>query len=332
MEDRRNQPPMLTTPIQETPVEPSPARKWLIAIRPFALPASSMPVLFGTIMAVTVGKTPLKPGLFLMSLLAMMALHSAANIINDIYDFRKGLDRHPTPTSGAIVRGYISIRSALIMALALIAIGSAMGLAIVYFAGPVILIIGLAGLLIGISYSSPPLSLKYRGLGDLAVFFDFGILGALGAWTVQTGHLSVSPAIWAVPLSMLVVAILHANNWRDIDTDNEKGFRTVASALGDTRSLHYYGFLIFGAPLSTLIIIAASRLLPFIEPMPLTFLITLLALPLTLRLWKRALQRHKSSDLNDFVSLDGASAYYSMLFGILCLAALLLHGAVTMPW
>lgn len=44
------------------------------------------------------------------------------------------------------------------------------------------------------------------------MFLNFGVLGALGAWIVQTGTLSRAPVIWAVPMSLLVVGILHSNN------------------------------------------------------------------------------------------------------------------------
>jgi 1,4-dihydroxy-2-naphthoate polyprenyltransferase len=221
-------------------------RKWLISIRPFALSASSMPVIFGAVAAAVVGGAHLNVPLFLLSLLAMMTLHSAANMLNDVQDFRKGLDMEPTPVSGAVVRGLLTPEQVMRGAIALIVIGSLIGLVIVWRVGLPILYIGAAGLAVGIFYTGKPFTLKYHGLGDLAVFLDFGILGALGAWTVQTGRLSWLPVIWAVPMSMVVVAIVHANNWRDIAGDTGRTVTTMASLLGDRGSLIYYGVLIFG--------------------------------------------------------------------------------------
>ena len=48
-------------------------------------------------------------------------------------------------------------------------------------------------------------------------------------------------------MSMLVIGILHANNWRDIVTDGERRVKTMASIFGDRGSLIYYGFLLFGS-------------------------------------------------------------------------------------
>ncbi|MBN1533560.1 MAG: hypothetical protein JXA20_12905 [Spirochaetes bacterium] len=37
--------------------------------------------------------------------IATLTLHGTANILNRIFDLRKGLDREPTPVGGAILRG-----------------------------------------------------------------------------------------------------------------------------------------------------------------------------------------------------------------------------------
>ena len=259
-------------------------RKWIVAIRPFALSASSMPVIFGTAIAVVVGNVRFDIPLFLLSLLAMMTLHSAANMVNDVKDFRKGLDNVPTPVSGAIVRGLLTAEQVTTGAVVLLTVGSLIGLVIVWRVGLPILYIGIAGLIVGVSYTGNPLALKYRGLGDLAVFLNFGVLGALGAWTVQTGWLSWLPVAWAVPMSMLVVAILHANNWRDISSDDCAKVPTMASLLGDRGSLIYYGVLIFG-PFAVIAAFVALAV------MPTSFMITWLALPMAVARWRQALAR-----------------------------------------
>jgi 1,4-dihydroxy-2-naphthoate octaprenyltransferase len=294
-------------------------RKWIVAIRPFALSASSMPVIFGTAIAVVVGNVRFDIPLFLLSLLAMMTLHSGANMVNDVNDFRKGLDKVPTPLSGAIVRGLLTAEQVTTGAVFLLIVGSLIGLEIVWRAGLPVLYIGFAGLIVGVSYTVKPLALKYRGLGDLAVFLNFGVLGALGAWTVQTGRLSWLPVAWAVPMSMLVVAILHANNWRDISSDGRANVQTMASRLGDCGSLIYYGFLVFGS----FAVIAAFVALAF---MPTSFMISWLALPMAVALWRRARARSSPKHPLDFIALDGATAQLNLVFGLLCTAALILHG------
>lgn len=298
-------------------------RRWLVAARPWALPASSMPVVFGTALAWVIGDTPLSVGRFLWALLTMMVLHSAANMLSDVFDDRRGLDgaRDPAPVSGAIVRGLLAGRQVLRGALLLFALGTASGLLLALQTGTALLVVGALGVAVGASYSL----LKVFALGDLAVFLNFGLLGALGAWIVQARSFSWLPVVWAVPMALLVPAILHANNWRDAGKDRELEVVTVASLLGDHGSLVYYGALLFSPFLLTPALMAIPRFSGCgLRPMPLTFLLVFLALPNALRLWGRAVRRAAPRSPLDFLALDGATARHNLLFGLLATAAVLL--------
>lgn len=304
---------------------PSFFKKWMISIRPFSLPASTMPVLFGTVLAATYGGYAFKPVLFVLALLGMVLLHAGANILSDVFDYRKGLDKEPNPVSGGVVRGIITQKEAIRASVILLVVGSAVGFLLTYLVGIWLLVIGVGGVIIGIFYTSGRgFSLKYSGLGDLAVFLNFGILGGLGSWYVQSGELSWIPVVWTVPMATLVIAILHANNWRDIASDTDGKIKTVASILGDRRSLAYYGFLIFGPFVMILGFIFVPMLLfRDLPAMPLTFLITFISLPVALRLWKLAVLRKTANDPMDFVTLDGKTAQFNLQFGLLCTLALL---------
>ena len=152
--------------------------------------------------------------------------------------------------------------------------------------------------------------------GTIMLFLGIG----LGCFTCrQPIHLRRS----LIPLAMLVRAILHANNWRDSLSDREKRVATIASLLGDTGSLWYYGFLIFGPTLIVFLLMLGPRFLSGrIMAMPLTFLLVVLALPRALALWGRARRRRNPRQPMDFIILDGATAQYNLTFGLLCTAAL----------
>ena len=303
---------------------PSPLKVWLIAIRPFALPASTMPVIFGSVAAVVLGNAELHIFHFILSLIAMVLLHSGANMLSDVTDFKKGLDTEPTPVSGAVVRGLLSQAAVLRGGILFLVIGSLIGIYLVTQVGLPLLIIGILGLIIGIFYTIPPLELKYRALGDWAVFLDFGILGATGAWIVQTRSFSWLPVLWAIPIGLLVIAILHANNWRDTASDTQVGVRTIASILGDKGSLVYYGFLLtLSYVLVTLCVFGPRHGTGSLSPLPYTALAVFLSVPNALTLWRRALSRHAPRSPLDFIALDGATAQHNLLFGVLYIAGIL---------
>ncbi len=305
-------------------------RKWWISLRPFSFPASTMPVVFGTVLAYVYGGGVFNIWYFLLAFFGMVFLHAGANVLNDIIDYKKGLDKVPAPVSGGVVRRLISIREARIASSILFIVGTAFGFLLAFLTDPMLLLIGVPGVIIGIIYSlGGKVALKYHALGDLAVFLNFGTLGALGAWFVQTGTFSWIPVIWALPMSMLVIGILHANNWRDIKSDREGNIHTIASMLGDRASLRYYGYLIFGP----FFVILALILIPYfafpeLTFMPFTFAIVILSLPMALKLWQKALNRKEPKNPIDFVALDGATAQFNLVFGLLCTIALVLEAVI----
>lgn len=301
--------------------KPGLLKTWWISVRPFSFTASVTPLFFGSILAVTHGGAVFNGWLFVLTLLAMVLLQAGANVWNDVCDFRQGLDREVFPVSGGVVRGLLTVRQAVIGSCLLFGLGSLLGLMISYFAGWPVLVLGIVGVAIGILYSVASLGLKYNCLGDLAVFLNFGIFGSLGSWLVQARKFSWLPVIWAVPVSLLVIGILHANNWRDLSGDREGKVRTVASYLGDHGSVKYFSFLVI-APYILVLFFMLPGLSARLPSMPLSFLATFLSFPLALALLRKAERRVLQA-------LDGETAKLNLLFGVLCVAALLLDAAIS---
>jgi 1,4-dihydroxy-2-naphthoate octaprenyltransferase len=94
----------------------------------------------------------------------------------------------------------------------------------------------------------------------------------LGSYFVMTQ--SISPAvIWiAAPVGLLVAAILHANNMRDLDADRAKNKRTLANILGRKASRWEYYILVGGSYLLLLVLVLLRVAPPFV-------LLALLTLP-----------------------------------------------------
>jgi 1,4-dihydroxy-2-naphthoate octaprenyltransferase len=312
-----------TTTAKQAKADPPPwLKKWIVATRPFALPASTMSVIFGTVLAVTIGKAGFNLLHFSAAFIGMAFLHTGSNLLNDVFDFKKGIDRNVNPVSGAVVRGWITPAQALRAGLFFLLAGTIIGLFLVSRVGKPILWIGILGVTVGGFYTWGPMPLKFNALGDLAVFLNFGVLGSLGAWTVQTGSLSWTPVLWAIPMSLLVVGILHANNWRDIQSDQAGGIKTMASILGDANSESYYIFLLI-SPFAIILLYLLLSVIHGLKPeMPMTFLITFVAVPKAITLIKKGKHRENPRMPLDFIALDGETAQLNLLFGILCTVSL----------
>lgn len=291
----------------------------LTACRPWGTPISVVPVLMGAALAVVYGGAPLYWGRLGLTVLAVWLVHSASNMLSDVADFRHGLDRTPLPVSGSVVRGWLSERQTFGLGVLFILIGGVIGAWLASVSGPIPLAVAGVGLALAVAYTA----LKRVALGDLAVFVAFGPMISLGTWAVFTGSFSWLPFVWMVPFGLVVIAVLHANNWRDIASDRERGVVSVAGLLGDGGSLAYYGTLIFGPFVLLLAMMIVPRVLPGAgwTPMPWTFLLPFLSLRVALKLWGRARRRASPRDPLDFVTLDGATAQFMVPFGVLSVVA-----------
>jgi 1,4-dihydroxy-2-naphthoate octaprenyltransferase len=111
-------------------------------------------------------------------------------------------------------------------------------------------------------YSGGPRPYAELGLGEVMVFVFFGLMATAGSAYVQDE--SVPAAAWwaSVPIGLLAVAILVANNLRDIPTDAVAGKRTLAVRLGDPRTRVLYRACVvaaFGAVVLGVLIDAFDR-------------------------------------------------------------------------
>ncbi len=301
-------------------------QKWFIAIRPFSFAASLVPVILGSVAAVKIADVKFNFLYFFLTVAAVIFLHSGANILSDINDFKSGVDKVVTPVSGALIRGYISVKEAKFAVKILLLAGIFLGLLLAYLCNYLIFFIGFAGLLTAVFYNyGNTLSLKYNALGDISVFISFSLLISTGSWLVQGAGFSFIPVLLSIPLGLLSVAIIHANNWRDTENDKQCGVKTLAGFLGNNRSYFYYLFLIFSPFL--LIVMFVFFIYDFLgyQSLPLLMLLTLLSLPLAFNLKKEANKKYKGMKSKNFLCLDGNTARFNTIFGLLFILSILIN-------
>ncbi|HEX7067899.1 MAG TPA: prenyltransferase, partial [Candidatus Limnocylindria bacterium] len=176
------------------PIRPRLSPFWL-ALRTTRLPflsATAVPVLLGIAVAASHGAFTWWTAL--LTLIGGSFAHLAINVSNDVFDTLSGADdANTTPTqfsggSRVAVYDLVTIRGLARLTVALFGAAAAIGLLLVAVTGSMLLLwIGIAGILIGVAYTAPPLKLVYRGLGEFAVAIGFGPVMLLGAYVVQTG-------------------------------------------------------------------------------------------------------------------------------------------------
>jgi 1,4-dihydroxy-2-naphthoate octaprenyltransferase len=217
-----------------------------LASRPKFLTASAAPVLVGSALGFAITGTFNWP-LFLLALFATMALHSGANIANDYFDHISGNDwanKNVTPFSGGrqfIQQNILSPGITLAASLFCLALGISLGLVILYLTRSwFILILGLTGLLGGFFYTAPPVKLGYRGVGEIAIAFLFGILPVYGSYYLQTGSIDIIPLPAACIVGVLIFLIIFVNEFPDLPADAAVNKNTLVVRFGVSVSVWIY--------------------------------------------------------------------------------------------
>lgn len=219
---------------------------------------------------------------YLLTVLGVSLLHGGANVINDYFDYRYHVDTKDVPGGygnelRVLIRGRMTPRRVLAVGIGLYAICLPIGVYLIALRGMTILFLGLIGFITGVCYTVRPVALKYKALGEIAVFFMFGPLMVSGAYFVQTGVFNSQVVCVSVPLGIFVAMVLFANNIRDIGFDGQVGIRTVAMALGGLRAVRVYDFFVLLTYVLIGYMVATGILSVFA-------LLTLLSLPLAFKL------------------------------------------------
>jgi 1,4-dihydroxy-2-naphthoate polyprenyltransferase len=265
-------------------------RVWLQAVRVFSFTASVVPILVGSALAIYDRSFSL--WLCLVMVLASVACHAGANLANDYHDHRRGIDTAESlGPSKVIQQGLLSpaaVKRGMIVAFA---VATLLGLVVVFATGWEILLLALASLAAAYLYTGGPKPLGYVALGEATVFLFMGPVMVGGAYYVLAERLTWPAVVASLPVGLLVAAILHANNVRDIELDRAAGKVTLATLLGRRRAAREYDLLVFGAYLATLLLVA-------VEPPLWPALLTLATLPIATRLARIEATATEPRDLN----------------------------------
>jgi 1,4-dihydroxy-2-naphthoate octaprenyltransferase len=298
----------------ETQPAPTGIKLWIIAVRAYAYPASVVPLLLGAVTAWLSGAS-LQWYLLPAVLLGGVLLHTATNLLNDRDDFVRGVDRPGTKGgNGLLVSGAMAPDRARRGGFVCLVIAGLVGVPLIALRGWPLAVVIAAGALGAWGYTAGGRGYKYVALGDPLVGILMGPLMVLGAHLALGAPLSGVPVLASLPVACLVIAILAANNLRDIQDDSAAKIKTLAIVLGQRGALAWYLFLLGAAYLSVVGLVVFHVL-------PWPGLAVVLSLPLALRLARSSIRGVVQSDP---VALDVVvpTAQFHLAFGLLMIVGI----------
>ena len=227
---------------------------WWEGIRPGYLPLSLLPFVLGSIVAWTQSishKTPRGDFhliRFIMTLAAVLLIQIGAHLVNDYYDYLRGIDTSNSLGPGGLIQvELIQPVRVLYAGVAALGLGALLGIFVAISGGWLLFVFGLVGLLAAYFYSGSSRGLSLLTLGELVSFCIFGPVLTLGAYMVQTGHLDRIALVCGISLGLLAAAFIHLNNMRDVESDAQAGKHTLATLLDLRINRALYLILVLGA-------------------------------------------------------------------------------------
>ena len=290
------------------------ARTYFIATRPWSFPVSVMPVLVTTAGLFWMGY-PVSWCMSLWATVGIILFHAAANALSDYYDYRRGVDAADTYGSRTLVDGAMTDVQIKRYAYILFTLAVLNGLAIAWASSWNLLWIGAVGGLTAFFYWV----LKFRALGDVDIFLNFGLLPALGTAMVvvpdASGCAVYTDALWLILAYVPITnAVLHANNTRDIATDTRANIRTVPMMIGVPASQALYYIEVMLPVVWVVVCILCGKL-------PWGALLILLSLPMA---WGNCrMMARLSTDKDAINHLDELTAKQQLVSSLLLFAGIM---------
>lgn len=243
------------------PIGPKGVAGFVAATRAQVMPVMAVPVIIGATFAWYRGNE-FSLLWFAVTVVGAVALHLAANVINDVFDMRSGADRVADAVEDSLRTGSPFATPA--HAAGLLLVSAACGLLLAIARGPAVLWIGTLGLALAYFYVAPPVRFGYRGrgLGEAGILVAFGLLPTAGSYYVQA--LDIPAEVWAVGLfpGILSTLVLYHHHFLHHRADRIAGKMSPVAVLGPERAIRVSRPALAAAAL-LLVALGAGEILPW---------------------------------------------------------------------
>jgi len=262
---------------------------WFLETRPQFLLLSVVLAFLGTCIAWYDGAFHL--GYALLAFVGLLLAHISANVLNDYFDYKSGIDLETKRTpfsggSGILPAGLLKPRQVFWFGLVSFLLAAGIGVYFVVVRGWLLLPLLLVAALCILLYTPIILRLRWP---EWAPGLGMGILPVLGAYFVQTT--TYLPAVVAsIPSGILVHNLLLLNEFPDVEADKKAGRKTMPIVIGKRRASIIYSILTVVVYLWIVSGVVAGQ-------MPRFSLIALLTLPFAIKAIKGALKHQEMSNL-----------------------------------
>lgn len=242
-----------------------------------------------------------------MTFAGVICLHASIDLLNDYWDYKKGIDTITRRTkfsggTGVLPQNLLKPKDVYYAGVILLLIGTLIGAYFALVRGIIILaFVGFAVLAVYF-YTTNIVNL---GLGETFVAIK-GTLIVLGSYYIQTSSIGISSVYAGIIIGILSATVLFVNSFPDYEADRIGGRKTLVILLGKQRAARIFP----GIVLCTYSLIIAGALLGYLK---IYSLASMVSLPFAIAAMRGI---NNPGQVSKLVRVMGSTVTYSRLTGI----------------
>ena len=251
----------------------------------------------------------------ILTMCGVLALHASVDLLNDYWDFKRGIDTATSRTkmsggSGVLPEGLLKPTQVYTAGIAFLIIGTVIG---IYF-------VATDGIIIGIILAFAVISIYFYstkiidwGLAEVFVAIK-GSMIVMGTYFVQTSQITEQSVLGGIVIGVLSSLVLFITSFPDHDADKAKGRKTLVISLGMQKACSI--LWIFPAIAYGITIIAV-----IFEIFPIFCLIILVTIPLIIKAGQKLKQNY--NELTNLIPVMSSTLHFSRITGALLVVGFL---------
>jgi 1,4-dihydroxy-2-naphthoate octaprenyltransferase len=164
--------------------------------------------------------------------IAILLFHLSVNTVSEYRDCLKGVDDgNVDGPRYRLVTGIVEAKYVLRLGISAFLTAIASGIMATITSSLILLVPGFVGAGLALFYSEWPIGYKYKALGEIGVFIAYGPLLVFSCIFSLANQVCWQDMLISIPIGLLTMCVLLANNIRDFDFDLGKT-KTLPSVMG----------------------------------------------------------------------------------------------------
>ena len=252
----------------------------------------------------------------ILTMCGVLALHASVDLLNDYWDFKRGIDTATQRTkmsggTGVLPEGLLKPKQVYAAGIIFLIVGAAIGTYFVFTDGIIIGLILAFAVLSVYFYST---KIVDWGLAEIFIVIK-GTMIVIGTYFIQTTQITESAVLGGIVVGTLSSFVLFITSFPDHDADKAKGRKTLVINLGKQKACSL--FWVF-----PIIFYSVSIFAIIIEVFPIYCLIILSTVPLVIKFGKKLKQNYEK--LDKLLPIMSSTLVFSRVTGILLIVGFLL--------